>query len=714
MLERGRMDPPRIGDELAGYRLERLIGTGGSSQVYLAVQLRLQREVALKILLPHLGDDLEFRARFIREARIAARLDHPNVVTVYDAGATGGLLFLAMRYIAGRDLGHELQGGSSLGVERTLSIVEQVAAALDAAHAEGLIHRDVKPGNVLLTTEERGTEHAYLSDFGITRSTRSEIALTREGRFVGTIDYAAPEQIRGEEVDARTDVYSLGCLLVRCLSGSVPFSRDTDAARLYAHLDDPPPSLAAIGLAPFDVVIGKALAKAPADRFESCTALGEAARDAASDPAAIASRMTQPAITRGGRHAAPTAKRSRNGRWWATRAVAASVALLLVGLGIATWPWTSEPDGVAASRFVWDDPILPRAPSGGGAIVDVVANPPGDLAVGYVDDGSGEHAAAWRSADGETWEPLPDSAFPHDSRLLAVAQRQGTIVVGGFVKGTEGQDAAVWVWRDDADTWKRAQLHWCCGAGDQEIRSITTFGEGFAAVGYRTDEFGKDPAVWVSDLGFKWKPDSVGGLVKPGDQEMVSVAPWIGTQLIAVGDTNEDGKHAAVWFRNGKGDWQTGSDDLTLSGIQQMYAVASTRDLIVAVGTDGDPGRPHAAVWTSLNGVQWTRDTDPVDAEPAGSISSMYDIAVFGDLWVASGWIRNSSGDEDAAIWVSSDGLAWQREGGEGAEALAGPGRQEALVLARDPTGAHLMALGLSEASDRIEPAVWVGSSSTT
>ena len=207
--------------------------------VYLARDERLGRPVALKVLLPSLSDDPAFRARFEREARIAAALEHPHVVPVYDAGSAEGRLFIAMRYIPGRDLAAEVRGGRAIEPHRLARIVADVASALDAAHHAGLVHRDVKPANVLLTGEG-DDEHAYLSDFGLMREAASESGLTGTGEWLGTIDYAAPEQFALGRVDARTDVYALACLAFHGLTGHVPFGGGTPAT-IHGHLNVEPP-----------------------------------------------------------------------------------------------------------------------------------------------------------------------------------------------------------------------------------------------------------------------------------------------------------------------------------------------------------------------------------------------------------------------------------------------------------------------------------------
>ncbi len=267
------------GEVLAGHRIEEVAGRGGMGVVYRATQLALDRTVALKVIAPGLLEDQTMRARFVRESKVAASIDHPNVIPVYYAGEEDGVAYIAMRYVAGDDLRTLVRRARRLSPQRAAGIVAQVGAALDAAHAAGLVHRDVKPANVLIGPEN----HVYLTDFGLSKHAISTAGTTKPGHWVGTIDYVAPEQIRGERVDARTDVYGLGCLLFYTLTGTVPFPRETDEAKLWAQLSDPPPKPGEYG-APeaFDAVIERALAKAPGDRYPSAGDLGRAAVAAAS------------------------------------------------------------------------------------------------------------------------------------------------------------------------------------------------------------------------------------------------------------------------------------------------------------------------------------------------------------------------------------------------------------------------------------------------
>jgi serine/threonine protein kinase len=289
---------PHLGRVLAGYKIEERIGRGGMGLVYRAEHLNLRRRAAIKIIAPELAEASGFRERFNREARIAAALQHPNIVTVYDAGEEEGLLYLAMQYIEGSDLASVLRKQGRLRPYRALDVCRQVAAALDAAHGQGLIHRDVKPANVLIEGRT-----AFLTDFGLTKRIEgSQTQLTKAGDVVGTIHYVAPEQIEGGRVDARTDIYSLGCLVYHCLSGELPFARDTDVAVIYAHLSEEPPRLTSVrpelpgGL---DAVIAKALEKAPERRFQTCADMMSAARaviDAAGPLADTATTRPVPAF----------------------------------------------------------------------------------------------------------------------------------------------------------------------------------------------------------------------------------------------------------------------------------------------------------------------------------------------------------------------------------------------------------------------------------
>lgn len=277
----------RPGQDFAGYRLEAELGRGGMGVVYRAQQERLGRNVALKLIAPQYAGDPAFRQRFERESRLAAQIDHPHIIPVYEAGEAEGLLFIAMRYVPGHDLSSEVMAGGPLPLDRALRIVGQVASALDAAHANGLVHRDVKPANVLLSGQGED-EHPYLTDFGLSKRAASDSGLTRTGVFLGTVDYIAPEQLHGKHVDARADVYALTCLLFHAITGEVPFPREDDMAAMFAHANLPPPTVterAPALPAGLDAVIARGMAKDPAERYPSAGDLARAAAAAARDMA---------------------------------------------------------------------------------------------------------------------------------------------------------------------------------------------------------------------------------------------------------------------------------------------------------------------------------------------------------------------------------------------------------------------------------------------
>ena len=266
---------PAPGTEVAGYRIEQLLGRGGMGAVYRALDVRLGRPVALKLLVAGAAPE-----RLLRESQLAARLDHPNVIPIYEAGHQDGRLFIAMRYVAGGDLKTLLRREGALPPARSVAIAAQVADALDAAHRRGLVHRDVKPSNILLDCEDE-REHCYLADFGLTQSSTDRGPA--DGHGMGTIDYVAPEQIRGEPLDGRADQYALACLLFESLTGSVPYRSRSDVAAIFAHLEEPvprPSEREAELPAAIDAVLARGMAKRSEDRFESCSALVSQARAA--------------------------------------------------------------------------------------------------------------------------------------------------------------------------------------------------------------------------------------------------------------------------------------------------------------------------------------------------------------------------------------------------------------------------------------------------
>jgi serine/threonine protein kinase/sugar lactone lactonase YvrE len=307
----------RAGSLLAGYQLVAQVGAGGMAVVFRARDERLGRMVALKILAPALASDSEFRQRFIDESRSAAVVDNPHIIPVYEAGEADGVLFIAMRFVGSGDLQGVLEREGPLAPDRAAEFVSQVASALDAAHRAGLVHRDVKPGNIMVDSAADRPDHAYLSDFGISKKVKAPAGLTGTGQYLGTPVYSAPEQIRGLEVDGRTDQYALACVAYELLTGALPFERDDVLAVLSAQLSEPPPSAASRrpGLpGAADEVLARAMAKVPENRYGTCQEFADALRTALGPTPSDQPEQPDPGPGPGmGNDTAPLAPRPRRG-----------------------------------------------------------------------------------------------------------------------------------------------------------------------------------------------------------------------------------------------------------------------------------------------------------------------------------------------------------------------------------------------------------------
>jgi serine/threonine protein kinase len=345
----------RAGVRVAGYRVERQIGAGGMAEVYLARDERLGRLVALKVMSPAMTDDETFRLRFIRESRAAAAVDDPHIIPVYEAGAADGVLFIAIRFVSGGDVRSLVRREGPLSAAWVMPIISAVASALDAAHATGLVHRDVKPANMLLDSRASRADHVYLSDFGLSKDMQSG-RLTGTGDFMGTPSYTAPEQITGQHVDGRADQYALACSAFEMLSGDVPFAARKGWAEVYAHLNAPAPTLTDCrpDLHPaVNQVFARAMAKEPRDRYESCRQFSDALNDALRPPSSHivpstprrgmpVSRAASATMSGKGRPPTPPTRsgrerRTRPLRWWqyalVTLVVLAVLTVLVMVIG---------------------------------------------------------------------------------------------------------------------------------------------------------------------------------------------------------------------------------------------------------------------------------------------------------------------------------------------------------------------------------------------
>lgn len=400
------------GAEIANYRVSRVVGRGGMGVVYVAEHIHLGRMAALKTISGVHAETPEFRERFVRESRLAAQIDHPNIVPIYDAGEAEGQLYLAMRFVDGEDLDQLNEREAPLAPGRVLDVFAQVASALDTAHAQGLVHRDVKPANVLLEpTGPGGHLHAYLADFGLTKHTGTDSGLTVTGQVMGTVFYVAPEQIEGREIDGRADQYSLGCMLFECLTGSRPFDSGGQLlATLNAHVNHPRPPVSAHRPelpAALDAVVARALSVSPDERFATCgefVAAARAALDADHPDGGTDRRAADTAVGVGpppprpgaapgeatsapsGATSAPDEAAPRRSRTVAAALVGAVVLAGAVAAAIVLWPAgvgsdsTAERDDGAASETVADEGSEDEGdPAGEDTAAEGAAEPPGQI-----------------------------------------------------------------------------------------------------------------------------------------------------------------------------------------------------------------------------------------------------------------------------------------------------------------------------------------------
>jgi DNA-binding beta-propeller fold protein YncE len=601
-----RMGDPSIGSTVAGYRLDALIARGGMGVVYRATHLALDRPVALKLIAHHLADQAGFRDRFLRESRLAARLDHPNVVPVFDAREVDGELIVAMRLIEEGDLKRRLAGGP-LAPREAIDLLAQVAEALDAAHAAGIVHRDVKPSNILLEGDR-----AYLSDFGLAKALGDSGALS-DASVVGTVEYMSPEQWRGREVGPAADVYSLGCVLYEALTGIVPFAR---------RADDTEPEMPA-GL---DAVIEKAVAKEPTDRYASAGALIEAARryqgaglattavlsEGSVATAALPSAAGAPTVPLG------TGERSARGGWrerfaaWPRRWLITPLALVAFGAAVVL---LLEGGGVSVSDPIEVGRGALRVATGEGSVWVTSED---DRTLTRIDPETRRRAGRWRfdlpiaavaAGAGAVWVSSPPSGTvlrldPDSSRVvarIAVGGEPGAIVVGGgrVWVADEGGSGVAAINPAGNRVFKRgiaphtSPLRLAVGIGGVWVSSASTgtvrridFGTVAAGEPIRA---GPGPAGVTVGGGLVWVANSRSDTV-------TRVDPSRGTSLaVPVGDQpgGIDAGTSTVWVAN--------SDDGTVSriGIEDGEPIGDP----IAVGPDpGAIAVGEEAVWVANNG----------------------------------------------------------------------------------------------------------------
>jgi YVTN family beta-propeller protein len=542
--------------------------------VYLATDLRLKRRVALKVLAPELAQDQAFRDRFVQESETAASLEDPNVVPIHEAGEADGQLFIAMRYVEGTDLGTLIRDLGSLDPIQTASIVGQVASALDAAHERGLVHRDVKPANILISRRDRSRgEHVYLTDFGLIRRMAHATSLTKTGQFMGTIDYVAPEQIRGQQVDGRADVYSLGCVLYECLTGRAPFAGEIEVAVLYAHLEEPPPAVTTLRpeLPPaIDGVVAKAMAKHPEERYESAGALAEAARVVlvGDTPTGTGARsLLEP----------PRTRRS----WRRFLPVAAIIAVLAVLAAVLPFVL-----GGGGSSRRHQQPRLDSIEADSVGLIDLrttrltaaipVGSKPSAIAQGF--------GAVWVA------NSTAGTISRIDAATRAVVQ---TITVGGTPAGIATGSGAVWV--TDSDGRRVLRIN---PATNTSVKTITV-GNGPSGVAVGAG------AVWVADTA-----DDAVSRIDPDTGDVTVIQVGSHPVGVAVG--------ALVWVTN-NGEGTVSRIDPATNAVTAVVRVGNG-PAGVAVAPDG--------VWVANNldgtvsridpGTATVAEADPVGDGPLG------------------------------------------------------------------------------------------------
>jgi serine/threonine-protein kinase len=616
---------------VAGYRIESRIGAGGMAVVYRARDERLDRWVALKVIAPEWAYDEEFRRRFVAEALAAARVDDPHVIPVYEAGEAGGVLFIAMRLVTGTDLWGVLRREGALSPERALELLSPVASALDAAHAAGLVHRDVKPGNILVDERPGRPDHVYLADFGLSKGAVAGISVAGAGSVVGTPSYAAPEQVQGHDVDGRADQYALACVAFECLTERAPYERDLPLAVLFAHVSAPPPSLAARrpGIpVTADQVIARALAKRPEQRYASCREFTDALEEAFGLPqyrsSGIARKPASPTagpvtLDGGGGGGEPTLHPRRR-----TLVIALAGAVLAAAAAIS-WLLAYGPGTPAAKTSAGTQATTPARPFA------TLAGPAGSHAVesAAFKPGTVTLAAGMFNGDVDLWHTTTANItgilhHPLSTGFVAFGPGGATLAVGA------GGDVFLWDTAGQAAV-RTATLPTPADAAGQSVTSVAFGPDAVLAVGYS----GGDVYLW--DTATRKTTASLTGPAGDAGTTLVAFGP---DGVLAVGYSGGD---VYLW------DTTTDKNTATLTGppgLAGVYGVSS-----VAFG----PGSATMAVGYS-NGDVYLWDTASKQATatitpPADSQASAVVAFGPGDATLAVGY-----DDGDVRLWDTATG----------------------------------------------------------
>lgn len=702
----------RPGTVLAGYRLETLVGAGGMAVVYRARDERLDRPVALKILERSRAEDPEFRQRFIAESRAAAKVDDPHIIPVYEADEADGVLFIAMRFVNGGDLRNVLERDGALSAERATAFISPVASALDAAHAAGLVHRDVKPANILVDTRPGRPDEVYLSDFGIAKSAVSDVALTAPGIMMGTPDYSPPEQIDGVDLDGRADQYALACVAYQLLTGVAPFRRDEIIAVIAAHLYDPPPSLRALrwdlpGAA--DKVLAKGMAKAPDQRYDSCGDFADELREAlgvAPYRSSFAAAFTPPREPR----PRPAAPEDATAPFSMPTVTDVRIPPVPDAASPATaWPEAPRvpepPDPWLSGASLGRSPMSPRrrrkarAAVKVGAPVAVIAASVAVILVAVTmhsgtQGGLNSAASVGAAACGSAFAGYPGQQG--SVSVSSIASAGGTRLAVGSADGRPA------IWRCASGPWKLESATAVDTLRGAALSSVAHGPRGWIAVGEAGSGMSATPVAVTSADGVSWQPVN-GSTAFMGAGSCVTAVAADGNGYAVVGNHMSPGRiSAAMWSSADLRLWTQDNNDRggLLDGSKRksrVNAVAAIPGGFVAVGTH----TPGGAIWTSADGGrQWTMIDSPATGVASGALDI---VTVEGKRIVTAGYTVTAGGRDVPVVVVSTDGgLHWNPP-----VSLAMSAGQSGRVTALAVTGSGFVAEGVLGPADAQRTVTW-------